>query len=438
MLSRLPAMRPAYLVILALVVAPAWKGVEWAYSNPGPKSVSPEAAVAGGKLFHHVWTEGDVLASSDGLGPVFNARSCVECHLQGGPGGGGPIDKNVMVYGLPTQPSTAILPAAGVVHRHATKPEYQETLHNVNPALPGSPVMELSTILSGGGTQVGGVVISQRNTPALFGDGLIDAVLDDAIISHEREHSLPASLVGLNGAKDGRVRGRVARLVDGRVGKFGWKGEFATLTDFVKAACANELGLSNPGRPQPSPLGRPGLVAQGVDLTDAQCELMTDFLRDLPKPIEARPTDSATRARFDLGRAKFVAIGCADCHTPKLGSVDGLYSDLLLHDMGVNLESSPGAYGQPPVPAPQFAADSRPNSAEWRTPPLWGVADSGPYLHDGRAATLEAAIELHGGESVGVAAAFKDLPGDEREAILVFLGGLRAPPRDEARGIALR
>src|SRR3954454_4457536 len=81
--------RPAYGVALALVIAPAWKAVQWARDS-GPKRVSAEAVAAGSMLFRHEWTERDSLAAGDGLGPVFNARSCVECHNQSGPGGSGP------------------------------------------------------------------------------------------------------------------------------------------------------------------------------------------------------------------------------------------------------------------------------------------------------------------------------------------------------------
>ena len=130
------------------------------------------------------------------------------------------------------------------------------------------------------------VVVTQRNTPALFGDGLIDAISDETLVSHQREHSTAARLVGLNGARDGKVRGRVARLADGRIGRFGWKLEFATLNDFVKAACANELGLANPDRPQATPLGKPGYKEKGIDLTDEQCGVMTDFIRALPAPAQ--------------------------------------------------------------------------------------------------------------------------------------------------------
>src|SRR6185437_1092958 len=124
------------------------------------------------------------------------------------------------------------------------------------PGLPHAPSIPLADLVDKTRARPTDIVITQRNTPALFGDGLIDAVSDETLIAHQREHSTAARLVGLNGAKDGKVRGRIARLSDGRIGRFGWKLEFATLNDFVKAACANELGLSNPGRPQATPLGK--------------------------------------------------------------------------------------------------------------------------------------------------------------------------------------
>ena len=172
---------------------------------------------------------------------------------RGGPAGR-PGPKNVTVYGLATA-DIAELPRPGVVHQKAVAPEFQETLNLVHPGLPHQPSIPLS-VLTDRTRPRHDVVVTQRNTPALFGDGLIDAISNEALLSHQREHSTAARLVGLNGARDGKVRGRVARLADGRIGRFGWKLEFATLNDFVKAACANELGLSNPERPQATPLGR--------------------------------------------------------------------------------------------------------------------------------------------------------------------------------------
>ena len=374
-------LQPVHLAVLVLLTIPVIKLVQ-PWLRPGAKHVSPEAMSAGRELFNHDWTAEDPLTHGDGLGPVFNARSCAECHHQGGMGGGGPVERNVTVYGL-TNPDPKGVPASGVVHQRAVRPEFQETLFLVHSGLPRQPSLPLSVLTDRRRGRPADVVITQRNTPALFGAGLIDAVADETIIAHQREHSDASRLVGLNGARDSKVRGRVARLADGRIGRFGWKSEFATLNDFVKAACANELGLSNPGRDQATPLGKPNFKQKGDDLTDAQCVLMTDFIRGLPQPVESRPKDPLGASLAEKGHALFQAIGCADCHSPTLGSVGGLYSDMLLHDMGVELESSTGYYGSilpPTIRNDKFEATEQPTPGEWRTAPLWGIADSGPYL----------------------------------------------------------
>jgi CxxC motif-containing protein (DUF1111 family) len=64
---------------------------------------------------------------------------------------------------------------------------------------------------------------------------------------------------------------------------------------------------------------------------------------------------------------------------------------------------------------------------EWRTPPLWGVADTAPYLHDGRAETLEEAILWHGGEAESSRDAYAKLSRPEKDLVLAFLSSLRAP-----------
>jgi CxxC motif-containing protein (DUF1111 family) len=427
-------------LLLVLVALPAWKLAEPLW-RPGPKVVSAQAALLGRELFTHEWKEHDPLTHGDGVGPVFNATSCVECHQQAGPGGGGPISKNVTVYGL-VAPHPQGLPQSGVVHQKAINASFRETLSQVHPSLPGTPSIPLSTLTDRTRRRSPDVVVTQRNTPALFGDGLIDAISDDAIIAHQREHSTAARLVGLNGAKDGKIKGRVARLADGRIGRFGWKLEFATLTDFVKAACANELGLSNPGRPQATPLGMREYKSPGVDLTDEQCTLMTDFIRDLARPTAVTPADPQLAASAIKGKALFEKIGCADCHSESLGSVAGLYSDMLLHDMGVELESSTGYYGAI-IPAPairndKFDASEQPSPVEWRTAPLWGVADSAPYLHDGRAATIEDAVAAHKGEGEDVTERFQNLSAQDQQAIVAFLKTLRAPSSEPAAGESSR
>lgn len=418
--------RPIHLVALVLVVPPVVKLAGLILPGSRAKAMTPEAVAAGRNLFEHRWTVNDPLSSGDGVGPVFNARSCLECHSQGGGGGGGPLERNVTVYGLAG--TSGNRPRVGVVHTNAIKPEFQETLHHVHPGLPHSKTIPLATLVSSGRTIVpAGVSITQRNTPALFGDGLLDAVPEDVLHAEQRRNSTLGRVVGVSRAKDPAIRGRVARLADGRLGRFGWKGEFATLDEFVRAACANELGLSNPSKPQAISLAKAAPASDKVDLSDAQCILIGDYLRDLPAPVQTMPSDSYHKAQVEAGAASFEAIGCADCHTPNLGPIAGFYSNLLLHDMGTDLASNTGYYGEPPAPPSEGTGTPPPVANEWRTPPLWGVADSGPYLHDGRATTLDEAISAHRGESSGVTERYQALPEADKANILAFLGTLRAP-----------
>jgi CxxC motif-containing protein (DUF1111 family) len=417
-------------LVLALALVPAWKSVE-PFFRAGPKTVAPEAARLGQELFSHRWTRHDPLSKGDGLGPVFNASSCVECHRQAGAGGGGPVESNVTVYALAKPDPSGRIPQSGVVHQKAVSPSFWETLNLVDSSLPRQSSLPLSLLIERTRRHAQPVSIAQRNTPALFGAGFIDDIDDDAIVSRQRTQAASAQVGGLIGTAGSEIRGRVARLRDGRIGRFGWKLEFATLGEFVKVACANELGLSNPGRPQATPLGMPSYQASGIDLSDEQCDLMTDFIRSLPRPLETPPADAMFTALAKTGKALFSKIGCTDCHAETLGSVRGLYSDLLLHDMGSDLESAEGyrrpVDSEPSVPNEKFKDSEQPSPGEWRTPPLWGVADSAPYLHDGRASTLDAAILVHGGQARSVTERFRNLSSENQQAIIAFLKTLRAP-----------
>jgi CxxC motif-containing protein (DUF1111 family) len=216
--------------------------------------------------------------------------------------------------------------------------------------------------------------------------------------------------------------GRPRILADGRIGKFGWKAQFATLEDFVAAACANEIGLGTDRMAQAQPLATacraPAEV--GPDLDKTQFRSLVAFVTTLPRPIEVSPSDSQERTQVELGRATFEKVGCAACHTPDLGGVAGVYSDFLLHRIIDDRKN----YGETPdVPPPA----SHPLPEEWKTAPLWGVADSAPYFHDGGSPTLESAILRHEGDASGVTATYQGLPADEREAVIRFLKSLKAP-----------
>lgn len=332
-----------------------------------PQECAPDVASAvdaepagpsGAELFARTWVAMDPRAGEgDGLGPVFNGRSCAGCHAQGGLGGSGGSHANVVVPGR----MVAIKARA-------------------------------STELS----------FAVRATPALFGAARIDAVPEGEL--------LVAEALGVDGHPE--ITGRAARDRGGRIGRFGWKGQVASLAAFVELACANELGLETAAAHQP------GDAAPGIDLDDDALDALVGFVEALPQPIELQTPG------IDEGRALFAEVGCDGCHRERLGDVEGLYSDLLLHDLGPELSDAGGGYGV----ALQAAAD--PGAAqpgEWRTPPLWGLRDSAPYLHDGMAPTVERAIDLHAGEASAVVRAWRRLSDADRAAIGVFLGSLAAP-----------
>ena len=416
-----------YLVLAVLVLAPL--GVRLLTRASPPRHAQDDSmAQAGKELFEHEWKPHDPLSpGGDGLGPVFNASSCVACHHQGGPGGSGGLAHNVTVFSVGVGTATR----QGVVHARAVSPAFQETLALVHPDLPRIAQPALSMLLALPGNSAGvlmapaGVRLSQRNTPALFGAKLIDEIPDRVLIAAERAQRVRWGMAPVGSEK--LPVGRAARLAEGRVGKFGWKAQSASLADFVRAACANELGLGNPGQAQPRPMGQPGYQTPGLDLTDRQCDELTAFVAALPRPRESVPAGpEGEQAR--AGKRLFRQVGCADCHTPDLGGVEGLYSDLLLHRMGRPLEGGGSYYGQPPPPAPSDPSPGGgPSSDEWRTPPLWGVADSAPYLHDGRARTLEEAIQLHAGQAASSAARFARLSTAQQAQLIAFLKTLRAP-----------
>jgi CxxC motif-containing protein (DUF1111 family) len=418
----------SYAVLAALAITPVGARLLLWPAAPRQHADDPSMAQAGRDLFVHKWVPKDPLAGGDGLGPVFNADSCVVCHHQGGTGGGGGLSHNVTTFVVRTSHNG---PAQeGVVHAHAVSRKDQETLKDVHSTLPAVSQPTLAMLVKMPGHEgerlsfPQGVHVSQRNTPALFGAKLIDEIPDRVLIQEERRQRLRRGMAPTK--SENLPVGRAMRLADGRVGRFGWKAQSASLSDFVQAACANELGLGNPGQRQPSPLGRAAGRSPGHDLTLEQCDQLTAFIAALPRPEERLPEQSRQREHALAGKKLFHAIGCADCHTPDMGSVSGLYSDLLLHRMGQELEGG-GSYNQPAPTNTPVSPGNGLEPDEWRTPPLWGVADSAPYLHDGRAATLEEAIRQHAGQGAAAAQRFDRLGGPAQAQLILFLKSLRTP-----------
>ncbi len=465
-----------------------------ARQNPRDATASLEKRVAqekeGRELFVRDWSRADSKPApgGDGLGPMYNDVSCVACHEQGGTGGGGPAKKNVRLLhtvaasGAPLRTTVAadsiqktrmqvhpdlVGVTSLVLHRHQFKDgaelaDYQRWLGqrlprdqvDRNTHLPlnlddvafarnrlRNPLEAASNLYRAEGLPVR---MTERNTPALFGTGLIDSIPDAAIVElAERQKKQNAPL----------ITGRVPTNSSGEIGRFGWRGQVSSLQEFVETACSVELGLQVPGHPQAEPVvarqkfegvginGRQVQPAPKLDLTQEQCNSLTTYVSNLPAPQMARSASLGQAKSIQQGSLLFEKAGCAVCHVPDVGPATGIFSDLLLHDMGPNLSDplpaipelderiTPGggsAYGQ------SFRIELVKNITtnihqEWRTPPLWGVATSAPYLHDGRAMTLEQAIQMHGGEGQRAAEAFRALKLNERAELLNFLGTLAAP-----------
>ena len=411
-----------HLAVVSLAVAT----LVWLAQHLMSERIDPAASLemkrAGQELFVHQWVAHDPQAQGDGLGPVFNANSCTACHFQGGVGGGGDVAHNVTAYEIhPTVRDPDL--QKGLVHAFAVDTSFVESLALVKNEFP---------IIPGGDRVVGGctvrfedfdpVRIEVTNSIALFGDGLIDRLGDSTIRLNHARRVMRQIGSEIGGDLSSPGAGRPRALPDGRVGKFGWKAQFATLEEFVAAACANELGLGNPLMEQAKPVGR-SYPDPEADLTGKQFRQLVAFVDALPKPVEVLPIDKRERALAERGKTVFQSVGCAQCHTPDLGDVAGIYSDLLLHSLTTHIGDGYTHEIVVEVPLPS----GHPAPDEWRTPPLWGVADSAPYMHDGGAPTLRDAILRHEGEAAGVTKAFRHLPPADQKSLIAFLKTLQAP-----------
>ena len=216
------------------------------------------ASEAGRDLFLHEWTPGDPLAArGDGLGPVFNASSCVACHQQGGVGGSGSQEHNVTVF---TRAPKAGAATHGVIHQFAIDAASQETLQNVSAQFPKKSRPTLADLLAvlpkPANSPAGGQVIQVATVPEID-IGQRNTLRFSAQV-HRRDPGRGDPGQRAQSAREARPvgsewravpAGRAAKLSRKRVGKFGWKANIGNLSEFVRVACATSWGSAIPCRP---------------------------------------------------------------------------------------------------------------------------------------------------------------------------------------------
>ena len=388
-------------------------------------------AVVGQAVFERIWVSAPASTQSgDGLGPLFNARSCASCHEGGGRAmialpEDGPVASPGLVlrlgrtdggadpvYGRQLQTyATQGHAAEGnvfVTRETVTFPAEGENARPVTLTRPVWSVEALAYGLLGGTTRIAG-----RVAPSLLGSGLIDDVPEAAILAIADPNDRDGD--GISG------RPNWVKSPDGsrRIGRYGWKASEPSLMGQIAAAFNTDLGMSSPLRPGPAgdctAAQRPclkGPHGAGVDAVEVEPPLpglVKQYLRSQPPPPEAEDAK---------GRDVFEAVGCAACHLPAVpapeGGVIAAFTDLLLHDMGPRLADG--------------IREGEASGEEWRTPPLWGLGEAlrskTGLLHDGRARTAGQAILWHGGEGEPARTRFLALPADGKAALIRFLQSL--------------
>jgi CxxC motif-containing protein (DUF1111 family) len=397
------------------------------------------AFAVGNSLFNNNWVEAPASAAGrDGLGPLFNARSCSACHFRDGrsapPEGPEDIDSVGLLHRLRGRDSvygdqlqTRALP--GVQPEARVEVMWLESLGHYADGEPyrlRRPEYRVRDLAYGPLSEHG--ALSARVAPALHGLGLLEAIPEEDILA----------LADPNDADGDGISGVAARVQvpgfggDMTLGRFGWKAEQATVESQVAGAFIGDMGITSRLYPvekttsaQRKLIDKPDGGSPEID--NRKLDRVAFYCRTLAVPDRRNATAPLVRR----GEKLFAQMRCDACHTPSwhTGEFEGIpaishqditpYTDMLLHDMGEELAD--------PAPASGEELSLR---REWRTPPLWGlglvktVNGHDRLLHDGRARGFAEAILWHGGEAEESREAFRSLSAEDRAAVIAFLESL--------------
>jgi CxxC motif-containing protein (DUF1111 family) len=409
----------------------------------------------GKALFRKLWVASpSSTQASDGLGPLYNARSCESCHLRDGRGNADSIGRDNVSQFLRLARPAATENEKQLVQSHMvlnfSDPVYGRQLQPLAvPGLAGEGQVEVTyketaVTLSGGETVTlrkpaygianpaygalhPATTLSPRLTPAMIGLGLVEAISDADILAHADPEDKNQD--GIRGRAQ-LVRNAAGSIVPGR---FGWKAQNPDIRSQVADAFSGDIGISTTEKPSPygdctdiqkDCLALPNGVQTRLGPNEASkdiVDLVTFYTQNLAVPARRK----AGFPDILAGKKAFYDAGCIAYHVPKFVTAPDPvhsrqliwpYSDFLLHDMGEGLADG------------QQVGDA--TGRDWRTPPLWGIGlaatvnGSQAYLHDGRARTLTEAIVWHGGEAEKARNAFVIMSEDQRKSLIRFLESL--------------
>lgn len=395
---------------------------------PAAQALDKLDLLIGKALFNRAWVPAPASTTADdGLGPLFDARSCAACHPKGG--------RAAATFG-----ADGHLEGRGVVLMIGTPQGQGDPVYGRRLQIDAVPGLKAEGVLGADDSplpdglrarrpQVSALAygplapqsgLSLRVAPDLHGRGAMAQVPDAVLIAEERAQA--AAGEGISG------RARRVKGPDGRelIGRFGWKAIHPTLDEQIGEAFFLDMGLSSARFPEPWGDCTPAQAAcraapHGGGLAKGEEEIGDQIFSRVVAYVAALPPSSGAADELTHGAdgaRLFAGAGCAACHRPELPTADGgtaqLFSDLLLHDMGAGLADA--------MPDPGAAP------SEWRTAPLAGLSqalarDTG-LLHDGRARNVKDAILWHDGEAARAAARFKALPEKDQAALLAYVSSL--------------
>ena len=347
--------------------------------NPQHKAIFIDNNMTGKMLFSHEFTP------LDGLGPHFNAKSCVECHSTPEIGGVGE-DKDDLVFRI----------------GFLSEGIFSDLTGEGGPSARTHSVSEdgyICSIANGIGQNVN--VISLRKSLSLFGLGVIDSIPDTLIEAEAID-------------KGYGIHGKINKILnfsgDYTVGKFGWKAQKSDLLLFTAEAFRNEIGMTNLSfpndnfKPNTPSLNECEGFNKDIEISNEAVKKVHDFIASLPIKHAGTPDF------YSKGYTAFQEAKCDLCHKPSYivnNKEHYLFTDLLLHDMGDGLNDN--------------FVQVEAKGMDWRTAPLHGLGFRTQFLHDGRTDSLNRAILEHRGEADQSIMFYSNFSQEKKDDLISFL-----------------